>query len=81
MFYADIVKVFDSVPHHKLIPKLADFGFDFSYLDSSRVTYVDVVNEIALFLSFPMWLLFPMEFPKEVFLPVVVFGLHKRSSC
>ena len=32
VFYAAILKVFDSVPHHKLIAKLAAFGFDYSFI-------------------------------------------------
>ena len=55
------------------------------FLDSSRVIHLDAVNELALILSFSMWLLFPVEFHKEIFLARCLFlifinGLVNFSS-
>ena len=66
------MKAFDFVPHHKINAKLAALEFDFFFLDSSRVIYLDVINEFVLILSFPKLLFFPVEFLKAVFLALIL---------
>ena len=60
------MKAFDFVPHHKINAKLAALEFDFYFLDSSIVIYLDVINEFVIILSFPILLFFQRSSPNMI---------------